>query len=56
MAIVVSKMSFRDWIGGLATMAWVPEDREVETFPIDKLEIGWGKTSNIWWAPLKIRV
>jgi hypothetical protein len=37
-------------------MAWVLEDREAKTFPLGMLEIGWGKTLNTWWAPLKIRV
>jgi hypothetical protein len=55
-AKVFSKMSFQLSMGSLATMARVPEDREVDPWPLGILKGGWGFLSNTWWATRNQRV
>jgi hypothetical protein len=43
-------------MGRRATMLWVPVDREENPWPLGIVEVGWGFSSNTWWAPQEQRV
>jgi hypothetical protein len=56
MAKVFSNKSLWLSMGRWATMLWVPVDREEDPWPLGIVEVGWGFSSNTWWAPQEQRV